>query len=138
MVDSSGRPVAARRLRAALERESGPMRFHANDVSTSVAGDYYQVMFELQRDADSPESPYLLIQRQFEMPDAGRCYIETHDENYTGHFRLRRLEFSSSRILVEIGRPKNNQIEVTFALTPIEFEQASEVIAIIRGNKEAP
>ncbi len=88
------------------------MKFHANEVSTSGAGDYYQLMFELQRDADSPESPYLLIQRQFEMPDAGRCYIETHDENYIGHFRLRRLEFSSSRILVEIGRRKCWQNEL--------------------------
>ncbi|MSQ51524.1 MAG: hypothetical protein EXR28_06515 [Betaproteobacteria bacterium] len=114
------------------------MKFHASDVSTCVAGDYYQAMFELQRDADSADSPYLLIQRQFEMPDAGRCCIETPDKNYIGHFRLRRLEFSSSRILVEISRPKNNQIEVTFAITPIEFEQASEVIATIRGSSNGP
>ena len=114
------------------------MKFDAKAVSTSVAGDYYQVMFEHECDSDSPESPYLLIQRQFEMPDAGKCYVETHDENYIGHFRLQRLDFSSSRILVEIDRRKNNHIEVTFTLTPREFEEAAEAIAIMTGKKEAP
>jgi hypothetical protein len=44
------------------------MHFHANCVSTSVAGDgdYYQAMFEAEQDSDDPDSPYLLMQRQFE------------------------------------------------------------------------
>ena len=47
------------------------MHFHANYVSTSVFGDgdYYQAMFEAEQDTDDPDSPYLLIQRQFEDPD---------------------------------------------------------------------
>ena len=59
------------------------MHFHANYVSTSVFGDgdYYQAMFEAEQDTDDPDSPYLLIQRQFEDPDDNWCYIETHDEN---------------------------------------------------------
>ena len=61
------------------------MDFRANYVSTSVAGDYYQAMFEAEQDADDPDSAYLLIQRQFEDPDDDRCYIETHDEKYCGH-----------------------------------------------------
>ena len=58
------------------------MHFHANYVSTSVSGDgdYYQATFEAEQDTDDPDSPYLLIQRQFEDPDDDRCYIETHDE----------------------------------------------------------
>lgn len=98
--------VAGRWSMRTLDRETRPMKFDAKAVSTSVAGDYYQVMFEHECDSDSPEIPYLLIQRQFEMPDAGKCYIETHDENYIGHFRLRHLDFSASRILVEIDRRK--------------------------------
>ena len=39
------------------------MHFHANYVSTSVAGDYYQAMFEAEQDSDDLDSPYLLIQR---------------------------------------------------------------------------
>jgi hypothetical protein len=70
------------------------MHFHANYVSTSVFGDgdYYQATFEAEQDADDPDSPYLLIQRQFEDPDDHLCYIETHDEKYCGHFRLQRVD----------------------------------------------
>ena len=42
------------------------MKFHANYVSTSVSGDYYQALFE--EESTQPDSPYLLIQRQFEIP----------------------------------------------------------------------
>jgi hypothetical protein len=64
------------------------MHFHANYVSTSAFGDgdYYQAMFQAEQDTDDPDSPYLLIQRQFEDPDDNWCYIETHDEKYCGHF----------------------------------------------------
>lgn len=57
------------------------MRFRAKYVSASENGDYYQVAFE-NRDAASdaadvhgPDSTYLLIQRQFEDPDGGKCYV---------------------------------------------------------------
>ena len=57
------------------------MQFHADHVSTSTfAGDYYQAMFEADKEADRPHSPYLLIQQQFEDPDDHLCYVETHDE----------------------------------------------------------
>jgi hypothetical protein len=50
------------------------MHFHANYVSTSVFGDgdYYHATFEAEQDTDDPDSPYLLIQRQFEDPDHHR------------------------------------------------------------------
>jgi hypothetical protein len=45
------------------------MQFHANHVSTSTFADnYYQAMFKAEEEADDPDSPYLLIQRQFEDP----------------------------------------------------------------------
>jgi hypothetical protein len=66
------------------------MEFHANHVSTglSVGGDYYQATFTVEDDTDEldSDSPYLLIQRDFEMPGDGSCYVETHDERYRGHF----------------------------------------------------
>ena len=74
------------------------MHFYANYVSTSVFGDgdYYQAMFEAEQDADDPHSPYLSIQRQFEDQSDDLCYIEAHDENYCGHFFLRRLTLRHS------------------------------------------
>jgi len=53
------------------------MRFRAKYVSASENGDYYQVAFENRDPASDaadeygPDSPYLLIERQFEDPDGG-------------------------------------------------------------------
>ncbi len=114
------------------------MQIHANHVSASVAGDYYQVLFEVNQHIDDPDSPYLLIQRQFEMPDDGECYVETHNEDYIGHFHLRRVEFTQTGISIEIDRPgkKNENIQVTFAMTTAEFEEVAPVLRIISGEMD--
>ena len=114
------------------------MDFRANYVSTSVAGDYYQAMFEAEQDADDPDSPYLLIQRQFEDQDDNLCYIETHDESYCGHFSLRRLDFAPRKLSIELDRPRNNFVSVTFAMAASEFAEASQVVKIISGEIEPP
>jgi len=121
-----------------LEHGKNAMQFHANHVSTSVAGDYYQAMFEASEDSTDPDSPYLLIQRQFEMPDGGECYIETHNEENIGHFRVRRIDFRPDGISVEIGRSKNNFVTVTFRITTSAFEEALPILKIISGEKEPP
>ena len=116
------------------------MRFRAKYVSASESGDYYQVAFENSdpagdaADVDIPGSPYLVIQRQFEDPDGGRCYVETHDEEYIGHFRLRSIEFSPSRLLLEIARDRKNRIEVIFDIGQSELEEVRRVIDIISGK----
>ena len=55
-----------------------------------------QATFESEQDTDEPDSPYLLIQRQFEDPDDNWCYIETHDEKYCGHFQLRHVDLTTA------------------------------------------
>ena len=114
------------------------MEFHAKCVSTSISvgGDYYQVMFAAEEDTDDMDSPYLVIQRDFEMPDDDSCYVETHDERYRGHFILRRIEFTAEKLVIELDRPMNNLIGVTFSLATSEFEEASQVIKIISGEIE--
>jgi hypothetical protein len=112
------------------------MYFHANYVSTSVFGDgdYYQATLQAEQDT----SPYLLIQRQFEDPDDNRCYIEMHDEKYCGHFRLRRVDFTPQKLSIELDRPRNNLVSVTFAMAATEFAEASQVVKIISGEIEPP
>ena len=83
---------------------------------------------------NDPDSPYLLIQRQFETSDGGRCYIETHDEKYIGHFLLRRVEFTPERLSIEFDRPSDNLVSVTFSMAASDFEEASQVIKIISGE----
>ena len=116
------------------------MHFHANYVSTSVSGDgdYYQATFEAEQDTDDPDSPYLLIQRQFEDPDDDLCYVETHDEKYRGHFLLRRVDFTPQKLSIELYRPRDNLISVTFTMAATQFGEASPVVKIISGEIEPP
>src|SRR6266508_5737212 len=59
--------------------------------------DYWQVGFENRHaasdaaDVHGPDSSYLLIQRQFEDPDGGEGYLETHEEGYICRVRLRSI-----------------------------------------------
>jgi hypothetical protein len=132
LASASHRQTRSRTL--ALARDTRTMRFHANHVSSSASGDYYQAMFEAEEDTNDPNSPYLLIQRQFETSDGGRCYIETHDEKYIGHFLLRRVEFTPERLSIEFDRPSDNLVSVTFSMAVSDFEEASQVIKIISGE----
>ena len=75
------------------------MHFFAKSVSGTVSGDCYQFRLEgknsdHESDFALPER-YLLLQAQFEFSDGGECYVESDDKNYTGHFRLKLIEFSS-------------------------------------------
>jgi hypothetical protein len=126
------------------------MQFRANYLYTSIAGEraYYQASFKVEEDPDDDaditdilkmtDSPYLLIQRQFESeePYDDRCYIETHDENYIGHFRLRRIEFTQEKLSIEFDRATDNLICIVFSMAASEFEEASRVIKIMSGEIE--
>jgi hypothetical protein len=79
-----------------------------------------------------------LIQRQFEDPDDDRCYIETHDEKYCGHFLLRRVDFTPQMLSIELDRPRDNFVNVTLAMVATEFAEASQVVKIISGEIEPP
>ncbi len=98
-----------------LPEDMKTMLFHANYVSISVAGDYYQAMFAEEDTDDDSDRAYLIIQRQFEDLEDDTCYIETHDRKYSGHFLLRRIEFTPERLSIEFDRPNDNLISVTFA-----------------------
>ncbi len=118
------------------------MKLAAKKVSAVVSGDYYQALFDTdERDDeqvdpfDQPE-PYVLVQRQFESFDGGKCYIESHDEQYIGHFQLNLVAFSPTRLAIEIARRDHRFIEVSFALTATEFEQARPVVEVIFGVRE--
>src|SRR5205814_9523809 len=116
------------------------MQFHANYVSTSVSGDgdYHQAMFEAEQDTDDLDSPYLLIQRQFEDPDDNWCYIETHDEKYCGHLQLRHVDFTPQKLTIELDRPMDNLVSVTFAMAATELAEASQVGKSNSGEIDPP
>jgi len=82
----------------------------AHHASASDDGDYFQVAFEERRDEE--ESPYLLIQRQFEDEDGDVCYLESHDEEFVGHFRIRAVRLGRRRFLIVV----NQTLEADVAL----------------------
>jgi hypothetical protein len=135
----AGTDLWDRIIASGLEANMQPclMRFHANYVSAAEAGDYYQVSFETEDPANdgtgSPglDRPYLVIQRQFETPDGRSCYVETHDHGYVGHYRLRLIDFSPTRLAIEIERNSNTHVEVSCALDAVAFNKVRRIVNII-------
>ena len=100
------------------------MKIRLDYLSVSVAGDYYQVMFEEKEEdewGETLDTPYVLIQRQFEMPDGGRIYIETHDEDYIGHFAVTRSVLSPKELSLHLRRKRAAELEVTFNTSKREY-----------------
>jgi hypothetical protein len=117
------------------------LRLHANHVSVAESGgEYFQVSFDSEAPSDDdfdlsgPDHPYLVVQRQFEDDDGGVCYIETHDhDTYAGHFRLRLIEFTPTRLAFEIARTDHKYIEVTYDLSAKRFGEVQRIVRIIFG-----
>ena len=117
------------------------MRLHANHVSAGESGgEYFQVSFDSEVPSDDdfdlsgPENPYLIVQRQIENYDGGVCYIETHDhDTYTGHFRLRLIEFTPTRLAFEIARVDHKYVEVIYDLDAKRFDEVQRVVHIVFG-----
>jgi len=102
------------------------MKITLNYLSVSISCDYYQVSFDAKKDNGSDEitdDPYFLMQRQFEMPDGGKVYIESHDENYMGHFLVSKATLQMEKIHLELKRPKYSNIEISFKATEKEFKK---------------
>jgi len=63
---------------------------------------------------------------------------KTHDEKYCGHFLLRRVDFTPQRLSIELDRPRDNFVSMTFVMVATEFAEASQVVKIISGEIEPP
>jgi hypothetical protein len=107
------------------------MKTTLNYIYVSIEGDYYQVMFEEKEDNGDDEitdNPYFLIQCQFEMYDGGEIYIESHDENYIGHFSIRRASLQKDKFEIELERPNYSKVEINFKATDKEFVELSSAL----------
>jgi len=117
------------------------MHLYAKRVSAVASGDYYQVLFdsedrdEEQVDPFDQPAPYLMVQSQFEFFDGGKCYVESDNDEYVGHFKLKLVEFTPTCLAFEIARRDHNRVEVSFALTPAEFEEAEPIVEVIFGMR---
>jgi hypothetical protein len=102
---------------------------HATEVSASEkGGDYFQVMFEPEQNSDEA---YFLIQRQFEFPDDGSCYVETHIEAARGHFIIRQARLSRDRLRIRLPQEREAEWEITFALEEAAYKEMKEILGAI-------
>jgi hypothetical protein len=70
------------------------------------------------------------------MPCGEGCYIESDDERYVGHFALRLTEISPTRLAFEILRKTDNRVEVSYALSSLEFAKLRRIAEIVFGLRE--
>ncbi len=102
--------------------------FQCERVTAADAGDYFQVLFE--QNPDSGQG-YVLVQRQFELPDGGECYIETDDGDFCGHFRIRTAQLSRSRFRMAFGDGPLKHITVSFNANDSAYAEAKRVLQIM-------
>jgi len=104
-------------------------RFHAKHVSASESGgEYFQVLFEEKEESDKA---YLLIQRQFEMPDRGFCYIENHAFSPCGHFVAKAV---LSRNEFQLHVPRKEGWNISFNLDNNGYEELKSILQVILSS----
>jgi hypothetical protein len=104
-------------------------KFHAKHVSASESGgEYFQVLFEEKEDSNKA---YLLIQRQFEMPDRGFCYIENHAHSPRGHFIAKAVLSRNKFHLQVLGEERWN---ISFDLDNDGYEALKGILQVILSS----
>src|SRR6266478_5103553 len=99
----------------------------ARHASASEAGDYFQVAFNERSDGEG--APYLLIQRQFEDEDGDVCYVESHDERFVGHFRIRSARLGRRRFVILVNQ--RLEAEVALDISEQTFHEIKRVLRIM-------
>ncbi len=107
------------------------------DCTNAIDWEIQQVLFDTTcDDADDAEdrrkSPYVLISRNFEFPDAAT--IEWHDGNdYDGGGSIRSASLEANRIKIILNRSRT--INITFKLDLNHFEELKKYLKNILGGR---
>jgi hypothetical protein len=110
------------------------IEFQAKDVSYSQdleGREYFQVLFQEQ---DEPGVKYVLLQRQFEIPDGGVCYFECDDIERSGSHVIRKAKLSRDRFEIEVPGEDGGKWVVLFELDDWRYAALKEVLSIILGK----
>ncbi|MGI9284431.1 MAG: hypothetical protein ACR2P1_03530 [Pseudomonadales bacterium] len=100
--------------------------FEFKTVSVTKSGDYYQVLFHDGLDTD--DEPYFMIQRQFEFPDGGVCYFESHDEDLIEHCKAKSALLSTNALSISYGKAQHRNIDITFGLQDTRFQELASTL----------
>jgi hypothetical protein len=103
------------------------IKLHAKCVTASESGsEYFQVLFEKERESGEA---YFLIQRQFEIPDDGTCYIETHLPEACGYFRIHFAELARNKFRIQL--PGKEEWDITFDLDDDIYKEVKSILGAI-------
>ena len=103
-------------------------QFRCERVSATEVGEGFQVLFETVPDSDEG---YVLVQRHFEFPDGGECYVETEDREFCGHFWIRHAHLSRNRFQMAFGSRPEREIVVVFDATDSAYAEVTRVLQIM-------
>ncbi len=102
-------------------------KFDFKEVSISIAGDYYQVLFT--DGLDTENEPYFLIQRGFEFSDGDECYFESHREELIGHIRVISATLTKSTLRVLYDHNPIRDVEIQFLASDAEYNRLASTLA---------
>jgi hypothetical protein len=108
--------------------------FQAKDVSYSEdleGREYFQVLFQ---EKDEPGVKYVLLQRQFEIPDGGVSYFECDEIERSGSHVFRKAKLSRDRFEIEVPGEDGGKWVVEFELDDRRYAELKEVLSIILGK----
>ena len=109
-----------------IQTENVKKFFKFKLVSVTKAGDYYQIMFH--DGLDTEDEPYFLIQSQFEFPDGGVCYFESHNEELIEHCKAKSVSLSANRIILSFGEELDQEVEIEFGLHGVDFQELASTL----------
>jgi len=128
MLTGSKRKGTIRQSHNQVSMFTNPREFHCEHVSVSEVGDGFQILFEK---TPGSEEGYVLVQRHFEFPDGGKCYLETDDREFCGHFRFRGAQLSRNRVQMVFGIRPVREITVFFKATDSAYTEVQRVLQIM-------
>jgi hypothetical protein len=94
----------------------------------SSGGEYFQVSFAENEDSDDA---YFLIQRQLELPDGGRVYVESHHRTLCGHFKIRRAELRRNMFRIELICQPAETVQIRFQADRSRYNRLKSVLKTI-------
>jgi len=103
----------------------------ANDVSYSEeleGRDYFQVLFQAGQE---PREGYVLLQRQFEIPDGGESYFECDEFERSGHYVIKQARLRRNSLAIEIPGSTGGNWEINFEIDDQRYEALKEVLGIV-------
>jgi hypothetical protein len=114
--------------------------FSLPHVSVASSGDeYFEVLFTQEGDSfaqdEDCDDAYFLIQRQFESPDGGRVYLESHHVALCGHFRIRNAVLRRDVLQLEVVCQPAESVQIRFQADHRSYERLKTVLRTIMPRR---